>query len=111
MSALCVASCRNIATPLNRSQDGVRLALTEVLRRAGDQRHEAGDGAADLSKKDCHDRTDLVEERSKLRSPISETTNSLSVFDRVRSMLGIFSSGGRRVLETLWFESESQTSS
>jgi hypothetical protein len=32
----------------------------------------------------------------------------LSVFDRVRSISGDFSSGGRRVLETLWFESESQ---
>jgi hypothetical protein len=42
------------------------------------------------------------------RRPISETTNSLSVFDRVRSIVGIFSGGGRRVLETLWFESESQ---
>ena len=31
MSALYVASCRNIATPLNRSQDGVRLALTDEL--------------------------------------------------------------------------------
>ena len=38
----------------------------------------------------------------------SETTNSLSVSDRIRSILGIFSGGGRRVLETLWFESESQ---
>ena len=38
----------------------------------------------------------------------SETTNSLSVSDRVRSILGIFSGGGRRVLETLGFESESQ---
>ena len=28
MSALQVASCRNIATLLNRSQDAVRLALT-----------------------------------------------------------------------------------
>jgi len=48
------------------------------------------------------------EERSVLRRPTSETTNSLSVSDRVRSILGIFSGGGRRVLETLWFESESQ---
>ena len=51
---------------------------------------------------------DCVEERSVLRRPTSETTNSLSVSDRVRSILGIFSSGGRRVLEALWFESESQ---
>jgi hypothetical protein len=49
-----------------------------------------------------------MEERSVLRRPTSETTNSLSVFDRVRSNLEIFSSGGRGVLETLWFESESQ---
>jgi hypothetical protein len=32
----------------------------------------------------------------------------LSACDGVRSILGIFSGGGRRVLETLWFESESQ---
>jgi hypothetical protein len=63
---------------------------------------------SDLSQKDCHHRTDRVEERSVLRRPTSETTNSLSVFDQIRSMLGIFSGGGRRVLETLWFESESQ---
>jgi hypothetical protein len=57
---------------------------------------------------DCHHRVDRVEERSVLRRPTSETTNSLSVSDRVRSIPGIFSGGGRRVLETLWFESESQ---
>jgi hypothetical protein len=43
-----------------------------------------------------------------LRRPTSETTNSLSVSDRIRSILGIFSGGGRGVLETLGFESESQ---
>jgi hypothetical protein len=32
----------------------------------------------------------------------------LSVFDRVHSMLGILSGGGLWVLETPWFESESQ---
>jgi hypothetical protein len=49
-----------------------------------------------------------MEERSKLRRPISETTNSLSVSERVRSISGDFSGGGRQVLKTLWFESESQ---
>jgi hypothetical protein len=43
-----------------------------------------------------------------LRRQSSETTNSLSVLIESASMLGIFSGGGRRVLETLWFESESQ---
>jgi hypothetical protein len=42
------------------------------------------------------------------RRQSSETTNSLSVSDRVRSILGIFSGDGLWVLETLWFESESQ---
>jgi hypothetical protein len=42
------------------------------------------------------------------RRPTSETTNSLSVSDQVRSISGDFSGGGRRVLETLGFESESQ---
>jgi len=32
----------------------------------------------------------------------------LSVSDRVRSIPGDFSGGGRGVLETLWFEIESQ---
>jgi hypothetical protein len=32
----------------------------------------------------------------------------LSVSDPVRSISEDFSGGGRRVLETLWFESESQ---
>ena len=45
------------------------------------------------------------------RLPTSETTNSLSVSDRVRSISWDFSGGGRRVLETLWFESESQLGS
>jgi hypothetical protein len=49
-----------------------------------------------------------MEERSVLRRPISETTNSLSVSERFRSIAEIFSGGGRLVLETLWFESESQ---
>ncbi len=72
------------------------------------QGHAAGNGAADPGEEDCHDRVDRVEERSVLRRPTSETTNSLSVSERVRSISGIFSGGGRRVLETLWFESESQ---
>src|SRR6266436_5710081 len=70
--------------------------------------HAARDGAAYPGEEDCHDRSDRVEEGSVLRRPTSETTNSLSVSDRVRSIPGIFSGGGRGVLETLWFESESQ---
>ena len=66
------------------------------------------DGASKLGQEDCHHRVDGVEERSVLRRPTSETTNSLSVSDRVRSISGDFSGGGRGVLETLWFESESQ---
>jgi len=66
------------------------------------------DGASNLGQEDCHHRVDGVEERSVLRRPTSETTSSLSVSDRVAPSLGDFSGGGRRVLETLWFESESQ---
>jgi hypothetical protein len=51
---------------------------------------------------------ELVRSYCVLRRSTSETTNSLSVSDRVRSILEIFSGGGRRVLETLGFESESQ---
>ena len=47
-------------------------------------------------------------ELTQVAIPTSETTNSLSVSERVRSIPGIFSGGGRWVLETLWFESESQ---
>jgi hypothetical protein len=45
---------------------------------------------------------------SVLRRQSSETTNSLSASDRIRSILGVFSGGGLLVLETPWFESESQ---
>jgi len=82
--------------------------LSGVLHGLSCQRHAARDGVPDFGQKDCHHRIDRMEERSVLRPPTSETTNSLSVLDRVRSILGIFSSGGRGVLETLWFESESQ---
>jgi hypothetical protein len=68
----------------------------------------ARDGAADLGQEDCHHCFDCVEERSVLRRPTSETTNSLSVSDRVRSILGIFSGGGRGFSRHSWFESESQ---
>jgi hypothetical protein len=64
--------------------------------------------ASNLGQEDCHHRVDRVEERSVLRRPTSETTNSLRVSDRVHSISGDFSGGGRRVLETLGFESESQ---
>ena len=77
-------------------------ALQEQLR---------GDGTTDLGPEDCHDCTDRMEKRSVLRRPTFETTNSLSVSDRVPSILEILSGGGRRVLETLWFESESQPGS
>ncbi len=74
----------------------------------GSQRHAAGDGVADLGQEDCHHCLNCVEERSVLRRQSFETTNSLSVSGGIRSLLGIFSGGGRWVLGTLWFESESQ---
>src|SRR6267143_7277799 len=83
-------------------------SVSRVLHRFADQGPPAGDGASDLGQEDCHHRVDGVDERSVLRGPTSETTNSLSVSDRVRSISGNFSGGGRGVLETLWFESESQ---
>jgi hypothetical protein len=47
-----------------------------------------------------------MEEGSVLRRPTSETTNSLSVFDRVRTILGIFfwrwPSGSRLVILVTW---------
>ncbi len=70
--------------------------LRGVLCSFAGQGHAAGNGAADLGEEDCHDRSDRVEERSVLRRPTSETTNSLSVSDRVRSIPEIFSGGGRR---------------
>ena len=91
----------------DRRRDQAR-SLRGVLCGIGGQGHAAGNGAADPGQEDCHHRPDRVEERSVLRRPTSETTNSLSVSARVRSILGIFSGGGRCVLETLWFESESQ---
>ena len=64
-------------------------SVSGVLHSFADQGHPAGDGASDLGQEDCHHRVDRVEERSVLRRPTSETTNSLSVSDRVRSILGI----------------------
>ena len=43
------------------------------------QGHPAGNGTSDPGQEDCHHRVDPVEERSELRRPISEITNSLSV--------------------------------
>src|SRR6202043_2715209 len=83
-------------------------SVSRVLQRVADQGHPAGDGASHLGQEDCHYCIDCVEERSELRRPTSETTNSLSVSDPVRSISGDFSGGGRRVLETPGFESESQ---
>jgi len=80
----------------------------KILRGFSGQGHAPRNGAADLSQEDCHHRFDCVEERGALRRQSSETTNSLSVSDRVRSILGIFSGGGLWVLETPWCESESQ---
>ena len=54
-------------------------ARLKVLRGSCCQGHETRDGAADLSKENCRDHSDRVEERSVLRRPTSETTNSLSV--------------------------------
>ena len=82
--------------------------LGRVLCGSRVQRHAAGDGPADLGEKNCHHCFDRVEERSVLRRPVSETTNSLSVSDRTRSLARDFSGGCLWVLETLWFESESQ---
>src|SRR5580658_10921177 len=60
-----------------REQTG---SVAGVLQRFAEQGHATGDGATDLGQKDCHHRVDRVEERSVLRSPTSETTNSLSVW-------------------------------
>jgi hypothetical protein len=82
--------------------------LSGVLHDFSGQGYAARNGATDLSQEDCHHCFNCVEERGVLRRQSSETTNSLSVFDRIRSMQGIFSGGGLWVLETPWFESESQ---
>src|SRR5246127_4016317 len=62
--------------------------VPRVLYRFSSQRHSSGNGASDLSQKNCHHRSDCVEERGVLRRQSSETTNSLSVSDRVRSNAG-----------------------
>jgi len=70
-----------------------------ILRSLGSQGHATRDGTPDLGEKDCHDRSDRMEERSELRRQISEATNSLSVSERVRSISGYFSGGGCQILE------------
>ena len=57
-----------------------------VLRSAGGQRNEAGDGPTHPGTKDCRHHLDRLEERSLVRRPTSETTNSLSV-SGVRSIV------------------------
>ena len=101
--ARCSASCGSLLQGRSLAQS-VRAGKP----RGATPRKPARNGPTDLGQKDCHDRADRLEERGVLRRPISETTNSLSVSDRVRSIVGIFSGGGRWVLETLGFESESQ---
>src|SRR3989441_1262741 len=50
-----------------------------VLPGSGRQRDQAGDGAPNPGTQDRGDHVDRLEERSTLRRPTSETTNSLSV--------------------------------
>jgi hypothetical protein len=90
-------------SPVNSTTEWLGLSNT-----APEQGPATRDGASDPGQKDCHHRFDRVEDRSELRRPTSETTNSLSVWDRFRSISGDFSGGGLQVLETLWFESESE---
>ena len=58
-----------------------------VLRCVGGERNAAGDGASDAGAQNRRDYFDRLEERSLLRRPISETTNSLSV-SGIRSIPG-----------------------
>jgi hypothetical protein len=74
----------NHLTPVYHGEHGLRT-LKELVRS-----YAARDGAPDLGQKDCQHCVDCVEERSKLRRPISETTNSLSVLDRSRFIPGEF---------------------
>ena len=69
-------------------------SLRGVLCGFSGQGHAARDGTADLGEKDRHDCFDRVEERSELRRPSSEATNSMRVPDRIHSIQGIFSGGG-----------------
>ena len=59
-----------------------------VLRGTPGQRDEAGNGPPDPGAQNRRGHLDCLEERSALRRPISETTNSLSVSDRIRSIPG-----------------------
>jgi hypothetical protein len=79
-----------------------------VLRCAGRQGDQAGDGAADPGAQDRCDYLDRLEERSPLRRPIFETTNSLSVSGNPFHLRGCFLAVASRVLEILGIEGESQ---
>ena len=76
---------------------GQTRSVSRVLHSFAGQGHSAGDGASNPGQENRHDRSDRMEERSKLRRPTSETTNSLSVSECFRSIPGIFSGGGRGV--------------
>src|ERR1700691_4483068 len=53
--------------------------VQRVLRCAGGQGNQAGDGASDFGAQDGRHHVNRLEERSALRRPTSETTNSLNV--------------------------------
>ena len=69
---------KNLFKSGHRSR-GQGRSVSGVLRCAGGQGHATGDGASDSSAQDRLHHVDYLEERSTLRGPTSETTNSLSV--------------------------------
>src|SRR5271155_2201241 len=68
----CIQGCRHRGRCQGRP-------VQRVLRCVGGQGNQAGDGAPDLGAQDGRHHLDRVEERSALRRPTSETTNSLNV--------------------------------
>jgi hypothetical protein len=76
--------CNHDLKNLFKGAAAVARPLSGVLHGFSGKGHAAGDGTADVSQEDCH-HCFGVEARSVLRRQSSETTNSLSVFDRVRS--------------------------
>src|SRR4029077_372799 len=65
-------------------------SVARVLRGSSGQGDAGGNGAPDLGQEDCHHRIGPMEERSVLRRPTSETTNSLSVSGWIGPIPGFF---------------------
>src|SRR5438445_7098758 len=80
-----------------------------VLRGFASERDQARDGASHSGAEDCRDHVDRLEERSRVRRPLSEATNRRSSSDPGVPSLGNFPRRWRVRFWALGFEGEYQS--